>query len=534
MSETDPTPAPQSTLKKTSPARSGCGVTALNFLLLLLSAILLFVVATDREPVEQLSMERWEMAIEKLDSLVDRITGRETIPSGDPVAVASTALDQAAVVSEELQMLAEELTHARTTIAALVSDPEALLLPSAPKRTVPLGLATFLKESRTTEFQKTIDQAKLDSIRASLVGLINEMSGLQRDELRAEIRDANWLLEALDITVGAPPTTFEERIGQFTSLSLLAEDSPEGVPDDLADDLARRRSELAAHFKKDLDSLVAAFTEPEPAITDPMLQHGLLLADVLADDLDPTQRALPAWIEEWLEWQDRIKPLLSGEDNAAIPNRVSALTQFLQQGQLLEQDLVAYSLPLPNKLSTDLEALRSSLLEIEQAAVGKYQLWALNEIQTARDLAGEKAVKAITEALSLGKSDPAAAARNKRYQKMIQDYPTFRRKLLQLSNITESDYKGEFQLNANKARQISEALNALTGWTGSRELAQCLNRDLLEQRLLPIEEGLLRRPIDSLYSEVFQECWNYLEGSPLRFAVAKTAATIKKHQVEHP
>lgn len=404
-------------------------------------------------------------------------------------------------------------------------------LPHASVTEVPTVLAQFLKDARESEFLNSATSGTLQTKRTELVKLINGYSGKRRDEIREEIQSANWLLEAHEIVAAQVPDLFQDRLGQFASLSLLTESKPEGAPNALEEKLSQRGKELVSKLKPELEKLVHAFKQADLSISEDTLRHASMVADALADQLDEAEQNLPGWLEAWQEWNKRAKEQSISSEDAGSKADVTKTNQLLQEGAMLEQQLVVLNLPVPPVLVESTNALRTRLTEAERKAASDYQLWALNEIQAVRDMAGAKASTRIVESLEAGKKDPANAAQNAVYRQVLRNNPVFRAKLAELSKVSISDSS---ELTSDMAASISKALNGVVSWTGLDELSKCLNRDLLEQRLLEIDEALLRRPLDRLYGEVFDECWKYLEGSDHRIAVAKTAATIEKKSLIFP
>lgn len=187
MSNTIPPSETESiSTRKSKRATSASSLTVLNFVLLLLSGTFLFLVATDHESKDAFTKERWELALDKLEGLTERLQGKE--PPRD---------------------------------ANITNNPEPVPHTSGGEGTVPALLGVFLEESRKPEFRANLKAGQLEEVRAGLVSLINELPGSRRDSLRVEIRDANWLLEAHDILSAPSPDTFEDQLGQYVSLTLL-------------------------------------------------------------------------------------------------------------------------------------------------------------------------------------------------------------------------------------------------------------------------------------------------------------------------
>jgi hypothetical protein len=434
----------------------------------------------------------------------------------------------AKLVSGQLTHLTEELEQLRAGVAKLLEETESGSgLPG--KKIIPKDLSNFLAEATKPAAREAFNRERLDETRSSLVELINGLPTGDRDEFRIEIRDANWLLEALEILAETTPDSFEERVGQFTSLALLTDDVPNGVPEDLTSALSSRSKRLSQLLARDFDDFVASFrklsNDSKIQMNGGLVERCALLAEVLDEEFVGRFAFLPDWVLGWQEWLDEYSKL----DAKAKPSlRLVENSRMLQEGRNLEELLRSVSLPIPAQLRDGLQELASSIEKIEQSAVNAYQLWALEQIELVREFAGEKASEKIKQSFEMGKSDPAGLRRDPILSKLYTDKPAFRKKLGELAGLFW--FNGANGVPANP-EEVSSRMAVRFGWKSLPELSRALNQDLLEQHLLPIEEGLLRRPIDTLYAEAFQSCWAYLEGHPERESVAKTAATIEKRTI---
>jgi hypothetical protein len=190
---------------------------------------------------------------------------------------------------------------------------------------------------------------------------------------------------------------------------------------------------------------------------------------------------------------------------------------------------------VPSDLDSTLQLLRDGIEEVERTAISNYQLWALKKIEAAREYSTRaKAESALKGFLQLGLGDPDAASKNLQYQNLFRDFPVVRNELIVIGDLRDDPKTTNYKITPSLVEKISRSLAGRVGWKGIKELVDCILRDNLEQNLLPIDEALLQRPIDSLYAEIFQESWKDLEGSPQRNEVAKTAATIKKSRIDLP
>lgn len=396
---------------------------------------------------------------------------------------------------------------------------------------VPPALARFLLEVRESKFLDSTTPEALQAKRTELGSLINDLSGKQRDEARMEIQEANWWLEAYEIAATQMPESTEGRLGQFVSLDVLKASRPEDVPDALLKKHSQRNDEIVSKLKSELAVVVEDFKRGKTLVPESSLTPALMIANALAEQINEAEQNLPSWLAVWQEWRKRAEEQAASTEEADTKVDVTITNQLLQEGGMLEQQLIALNLPVPSDLVKATNDLRVRLTEAERKAINNYQMWALSEIQTVREMAGAKASARIEEALKAGKDEPGKTAKSAVYIQVLKEHPIFRSKLSEISG-EQLDSHGN--ISPETVASISNRLWQIMGWKGLDDLSKCLNRDLLEQHLLKIDEALLRRPLDRLYSEVFDECWQYLEGTQHRVEVAKTAATIEKKPIIFP
>ena len=149
-------------------------------------------------------------------------------------------------------------------------------------------------------------------------------------------------------------------------------------------------------------------------------------------------------------------------------------------------------------------------------------------IKLVMDSSGTKASEVIGNALSKCENDPEKEAQDPVYADLINYYPTFRKELAKHTGLNSYDGTEPVTVTSELLKSTAEKLNQLTGWKGQAEMAKALVKDLIVVRLLVIDESLLERPVANLYSEAFENCWKYLEGTDYRVAVASESATVQK------
>lgn len=402
------------------------------------------------------------------------------------------------------------------------------------------ALSDFLQSAREANFHELPKDGRLKTKRDALTKIVNSLPGKHRDELREEIKDANWYLEAHEILATPEPISFEDRGGQLLSLNALTESPAGNIPPSIYDKLIARQKHINSLFRDELQKFVQAFKDSPTSLQSEKinLQQFAMIADALTGQIDEpklnsAEQHLPDWILASQDWIKRVDERLSAISDKGSRADLSKTNQLLQEGDALELQIIGLDLPAPEGLITRITNLRSRLAEAERTTLNEYQIWALGEIRLVKSMAGGKASEKIENILKgglKGGKDKNSSA-TQAYKLLLDKSPTFCAKLLELSGVpipSAADVTPEF------APLISNKLNRTTRWNGLPQLAQCLNRDLLEQRLLKVDEALLRRPLDRLYAETFEECWKYLEGTEHRIKVAETAVKIEKRPLTQP
>lgn len=398
------------------------------------------------------------------------------------------------------------------------------------------ALSDFLQSAREANFHELPKDGRLKTKRDALTKIVNSLPGKHRDELREEIKDANWYLEAHEILATPEPISFEDRAGQLLSLNALTESPSENIPQSIQDKLISRQKIITSVFRGELQKFVQLFKDNPTTLQAEKinLPQLAMMADALTGQMEEpklnlAEQNLPDWILASQDWIKRADERLSAISDKGSRADLAKTNQLMQEGDTLELQIVGLNLPAPEDLITRITNLRYRLAEAERTTLNEYQSWALGEIRSINSMAGGKASEKIKKILEGGSAKDPSATQS--YKLLLDKSPAFRAKLLELSGVpipAAADVTPEF------ATLISNKLARATHWNGLTQLAQCLNRDLLEQRLLKVDEALLRRPLDRLYAETFEECWKYLEGTEHRIKVAETAVKTEKRPLAQP
>lgn len=457
-------------------------------------------------------------------------------PSGSEPPSAYKADDAKAI--EDLR---NEIRSLRSLLASAQSVAPSLPGTSAgPARGMPLLLRQFLEEAKDPKVLMVLKPGERETTRRELVSVINSLPGSQRDELREEIALANWILEIVDLVASGPSGTVDERLTDFVTLKGLLDADPSQAPTQLKVEADRQFKEVTAALANDLKGVTDSLHRAGLTIPEAEVNRGLLIADLLQDEgVDQASeqgRACELFlaIHRWLE---RGKKQLEAEVKDAGKDLVARqLAMLAQEGEGLRDQTHSMAFGIPDALVVQLDALSklaNDHFEGQQKRLrAAYQEWALVQIQVAGNLAAGKASEVIDDGLKHCKQDPSAAATSPLYKSIIGEYPTFRFKLAELTGIEALRTEDAPVIDASLLYNVATALDQkLGGWRGHKELAECLVRDVMVVRLLPVDEGLLERPVANLYSDVFESCWKYLEGTPHRIEVAKAAATSEKIQL---
>jgi hypothetical protein len=398
---------------------------------------------------------------------------------------------------------------------------------------VPEQLTSFRSEAVKPGSSFTKDQ--LEAKRKELVLVANSLPALRRDQLAAEITEANWLLDAHYVRAVGMPREITDRAAQLVVIRELLESAVAQNNPQLSEFLTDRRNEIAKSLQKEMEGLRESFSgdaEAEPS--DESLGALQVAASVLGDDAEADAQDFPGLLWDLRRWNKTADELLAGQPGTDDATMLTRLEAAQEDGFQLQRQIVALDLPLPPDLPKKNRALVDKAASIQRKALNEYQKWALDHIALAHKLGGEKAADAVDEALDLAGDDANKAVQSDSFREVMRG-PMVREKLRQLTKV---DLSSDGPLTAVQAKAVCEALGGMTsgnlGWTGNKELAQCLNRDLLEQHLLKVDESLLSTPVGKLYAEVFEKCWAALEDYPQRADVAKSAAVFEKQKPELP
>jgi hypothetical protein len=454
-----------------------------------------------------------------------------------PPAESGTAVSPPAALPEEtttspIDDLRKEVESLRKLLAsATVVSPDS---GGASPKDVPLALKQFLEELRTPAVLMEKGAPELEKLRGELVSIINAMPGARRDELREEIALANWVLEALDNLASGTAGTVEGRMSEFVVLNGLVESDPVQVPPQLKAAIDRQFEDQTARLSVDLKTVVESLRRSGLTIPEAEVRRGELIYDLLNDagadvaGADGEACGLFLAIRRWMENSTQI----AAGDAAGGELAARRSLVLLQEGEALRDQLFKLGFSEPQEFQRAVELVSGRAEELiardQKALSANYQLWALERIEMARDFgAGDVSVR-IEEFLKQAKDDPSASASNPLHQTMLREFPNFREKLGQLAGIPGLKASEVPKVDADLLYNIAAPLSKVVGWKGTPELEQSLMKDVIRDHLLKIDENLLDRPVASLFTEVFDQCWNHDAALPIRVELAKMAATGTK------
>lgn len=276
-------------------------------------------------------------------------------------------------------------------------------------------------------------------------------------------------------------------------------------------------------------------------VPDDKLRMAVTVVDILdtaaSPDLLKKAGAFPLFVNmnAWDQVVGELKRPLRTDLGPSDSIETRHMLNLIQQGERLRERCSDLGLDVPQQLSDSVDELSAAIHEsaaaYQQRLSAEYQLWALGNIRSANDRCGEEASKAISNMLNEAERDPGKAANSSEIKTVLSQYPNFRKKLGELTGIYCYN-EVTLAVDSKLLKDTVSTLDQFTGWKGQDELAKCLTRDMVEVRLMVIDESLLDRPVANLYNETFDKCWKYLEGSDHRVALAKASLKVRKLQPE--
>lgn len=420
----------------------------------------------------------------------------------------------------------------------------------------PPALAELLAGSLVEDGFDEWDRPRLDQLREKLISEVNGLPVAHRADLAEQIARANWLLDALDLKLTPPATSTKETLALFVTANSLLMSSPRRPDSGLDRDVASRAERLVTTLDGYLSRIMAIVEKEGEHPTREATSEALVVANVLVEafrerdmvsaglNLEDPERdygrdaeifELYLRIFEWMDEAESIN-LSDHRINEFDDPKLVNVMGVAQDGEVLRSLCIDLGVSPLVALQNDLKRLSREtehcVEDLQRRIHAEYQTWALTNIRVVMDLGGGKASVAISNALSRAKADPAAAARDKDIRSVLEDNPVFRHKIGELSGIRDYREQWPRKIDPDLLYNTAKALSQVTGWKGQDVLARSLNQDLLEQRLLVIDENLLDRPVAKLYAEAFDLCWNYLEGSGERISVARSSGLIEKRKLK--
>lgn len=405
----------------------------------------------------------------------------------------------------------------------------------------PIELRHFLEEAREPKaFESWTHQQALEK-RKELVSQINRLTGQQRMAISEEIKTANWVLEVLDLRTQAAPENPEQWFARLITAHTLEESIPDDVAEGLRDTIAASR-DTATNALRHFVNVVHEQLRAAKPVAEMDLRKAVTSIELLdkesSPDLLKKSEAFELYLsmEDWLHTVREMGPPFRTDLGPADKLVIRRMLGLIQEGEQICDQCTSLGFGVPKRINEPLSELEAAVKESAESSQRRnsaaYQIWALENIRIASKYQSENPSEVIGIILSASKNDPGKAAKEDWIPGLINSNPRFRKKLGSLTGIKEYLEEGKVNVNWRLLQRTAQALDGLTGWRGQNELAKCLTRDLIEVRLLVIDEALLERPVANLYNETFERCWKDLEGTDHRVELAEASAKIRKRQPE--
>ena len=171
------------------------------------------------------------------------------------------------------------------------------------------------------------------------------------------------------------------------------------------------------------------------------------------------------------------------------------------------------------KLGEELRSLAKAQQDRQDALLRQYQKWALTQITEFDRWNYDRVLEDVKSTYAQMK----VAETPLRWQ-LLEAFPSVRELLAERidAEIPNGEMTSELQ------KQIYDKVAHLTHWSYATELAYRTTRDAMVKYLAPIDERLLDRPVQQLFSKSYTQSWAKLEGRDDQLFVAQQAAVVVK------
>jgi hypothetical protein len=443
--------------------------------------------------------------------------------------------------TQELQSAIHGLREELERIAVAKVSPAMKMANPGENHVLPDGLREFLAGAEKPGSFDKWDETKAQIKRRELVSIVNSLDGRQRDAIREEITRANWILEVLEQRNQTALDSPEQWIARYVTAQTLAE----SIPDSITPELKESTSACLKSASVALIGYVVGIHDQLRSgkqVTEIELRTAVSVVELMdkeaSQDLLKMSEAFVLFLsmEDWLRDVGELKPPFRRDLGPSDELLTRRMLSLIQQGQRIRDQISSLGLGVPKRINEPLEelgtAVNVSATSYQRGQSAAYQIWALENIKLAEKYQSEVPSEVIGTILSLSKDNPGKAAKEAWIPALINNHPSFRKKLGSLTGINSYLEPGDVNVDWKLLQKTAQALDQLTSWKGQDELAKCLTRDLIEVRLMVIDETLLERPVANLYNETFEKCWKDLEGTGHRVALAEASAKVRKLQPE--
>ena len=374
-----------------------------------------------------------------------------------------------------------------------------------------------------------------EALRKELEQLVNGMSPMAQDSVVARLLRTRWAVRAIWTLCKADGGGQEQSGDMAEELQAVLEAEPESGPDHIRKELEQviGLAEKVAHKAARQRALKAGEDAINGKGTDPVDAWEELQRFTAGDQEASTVRDKLKRTLAVLEIASRCRDLKT--QRGRIPadsdevTRQASLTRLYEAAVryrldvLLGQPDCAADLGDLNKiiakLGEELRSLAKAQQDRQDALLRQYQKWALTQITEFDRWNYDRVLEDVKSTYAQMK----VAETPLRWQ-LLEAFPSVRELLAERidAEIPNGEMTSELQ------KQIYDKVAHLTHWSYATELAYRTTRDAMVKYLAPIDERLLDRPVQQLFSKSYTQSWAKLEGRDDQLFVAQQAAVVVK------
>lgn len=388
-----------------------------------------------------------------------------------------------------------------------------------------------------------VNPAAVSKTQATLAELLVATDPGQQEQFLDRLIQMRWRIGILTVLASIQEETSQEMEARLNQLRQMQEDRPPDLDPQFSASLDQQislaeRTALGQRLEEAMQAAQTALNSADPMDDGPAWQRLQQFTDLA----NPRIRELSAQLQDRVftdriedqcqAWREQLAQL---EHHESLVVRRVGTSQIYDSVVLMQVELAVSdrspdpgSIRLVNAIQKEIETALTGIsaaeARIESVRRRNYQRWALEQIAAYESRTRDTVAQRIENRFASFEDATKPVE-----WPLLAEFSGVRMLLQRRTGIKlPLDQRGRAILSAAQQKSVHEQVYATIGWKYLDELAYRSDQEAATRFLLPIEAGLLERPVQNLLSRAFEKAWKNADDGGYQLDLAKQSVRVDK------